>query len=214
MEQVKIGKFIAEKRKEESLTQQQLADLIGISNKTISKWECGNGMPEVSLMLPLCDALHISVNELLCGEALGTSYQEKAEKNLIELMREKETEKVSGRKTWMLQGVALLCSFILWFLLFADSNVYQLGQAPTFMTSCYLVIGFLSIYAVIMIISYGIMKRNLFMLFAALSFASFACLLICFGYRTFWLMIPAIAGVLLCFALSLWCFLRTKKHQK
>ena len=80
MDQIKIGKFIASMRKARSMTQRQLADELGISDKTVSKWECGNGMPEVALMLPLCDALHINVNELLSGERLdGADYQKKAE---------------------------------------------------------------------------------------------------------------------------------------
>lgn len=54
MDQIKIGKFIADMRKEMNMTQKQLADALSISDKTISKWECGKGLPEVSLMLPLC----------------------------------------------------------------------------------------------------------------------------------------------------------------
>ena len=63
MDQSKTGKFIAEERKRKNYTQRQLADLLGISDKTISKWERGNGFPEVSLLLPLCDELEITVNE-------------------------------------------------------------------------------------------------------------------------------------------------------
>lgn len=81
MDQVRIGRFIAEMRKTQNFTQRQLADLLSVSDKTISKWECGKGLPEVSLMLPLCDALHITVNDLLSGERLSdTEYQERAEK--------------------------------------------------------------------------------------------------------------------------------------
>ena len=54
MDQIRIGRFIAQCRKTGGLTQRQLADGLGISDKTVSKWECGNGLPEVSLMLPLC----------------------------------------------------------------------------------------------------------------------------------------------------------------
>lgn len=68
MEQVKVGKFIATMRKQLNLTQNELAELIGISSKTVSKWECGNGMPELSLMLPLCKILKINLNELFSGE--------------------------------------------------------------------------------------------------------------------------------------------------
>ena len=80
MNQIKIGKFIAESRKQQNFTQRQLADRLLISDKTISKWECGKGLPEVSLMLPLCEALHITVNDLLTGERVSeTDYQKNAE---------------------------------------------------------------------------------------------------------------------------------------
>lgn len=59
MDQTKIGAFIAEMRKSQNLTQREFADRLGISNKTVSKWETGNGMPELSLMLPVCDILKI-----------------------------------------------------------------------------------------------------------------------------------------------------------
>ena len=70
MDQIKIGKFIAEERKRKNYTQKVLAEILGISDKTISKWERGNGFPEISLLLPLCNELEITVNELLSGERL------------------------------------------------------------------------------------------------------------------------------------------------
>ena len=94
MDQTKIGKFIAQMRKEKNLTQRKLADELCISDKTISKWECGKGLPEVSLMLPLCEILDISVNELLTGEKLDASeYKEKAEENIMKLINEKQENK-------------------------------------------------------------------------------------------------------------------------
>ena len=91
MDQIRIGKFIAESRKSKNLTQRQLADILSISDKTISKWECGKGLPEVSLMLPLCAALDITVNDLLSGEKVSsTDYEKKAEGNMINLMKENE----------------------------------------------------------------------------------------------------------------------------
>lgn len=68
MDQKKIGKFIATLRKEKRLTQKEIAERLGISEKTISKWECGNGLPEVVYMEPLCEILGITINELLVGE--------------------------------------------------------------------------------------------------------------------------------------------------
>ena len=91
MDQIRIGRFIAEARKTKNLTQRQLADALSISNKTISKWECGKGLPEVSLMLPLCAALDITVNDLLSGERVSPAdYQTKAEGNMMDLLKENE----------------------------------------------------------------------------------------------------------------------------
>jgi transcriptional regulator with XRE-family HTH domain len=94
MDQTKIGKFIAMQRKEKNYTQKQLADILGISDKTVSKWECGKGFPEVSLLLPLCDELSISVNELLSGERVSDdNYQKKAEENMVKLVKEAQESK-------------------------------------------------------------------------------------------------------------------------
>lgn len=71
MNQEMVGKFIAECRKEKQLTQIQLADKLGITNRAVSKWETGKSVPDVSIMLDLCDELGISVNELLCGRHLN-----------------------------------------------------------------------------------------------------------------------------------------------
>ena len=97
MDQEKIGKFILEMRKQKGLTQKELAEKIGISDKTISKWECGNSMPDISYLESLCNSLEISVNELLSGECLtGESYSEKAEENIMALMKENESNKKEG----------------------------------------------------------------------------------------------------------------------
>lgn len=75
MNQVKIGKFIAECRKKNNLTQMQLAEKLNITDRAISKWENGKAMPDSSIMLDLCAELKISVNELLRGEVLERSCQ-------------------------------------------------------------------------------------------------------------------------------------------
>ena len=91
MNQIKTGKFIAQMRKEKGMTQRQLADELLISDKTVSKWETGKGMPEVSLMMPLCEVLGINVNELLTGERIPDEvYKEKAEETMMDLMRNKK----------------------------------------------------------------------------------------------------------------------------
>ena len=86
MDQIKIGKFIAECRKKNNLTQMQLAEKLNITDRAISKWENGKGMPDSSIMLDLCNELKISVNELLCGELIEmNNYNEVAEKMLLEM---------------------------------------------------------------------------------------------------------------------------------
>jgi len=106
VDQIKIGGFIAQERKRKKLTQQQLADILGISNKTVSKWECGGGMPEISLLLPLCQELEISVNELLSGERLDEEeYRQKAEENMMNFMQEREENK---KKFWLTFSVGIV----------------------------------------------------------------------------------------------------------
>ena len=91
MEQAMIGKFISACRKEKGLTQMQLAEKLNITNRAVSKWETGKSMPDVSLMLDLCNILDITVNELLSGERIiMEDYQKRAEENLIELQAKKE----------------------------------------------------------------------------------------------------------------------------
>ena len=91
MDQIKIGKFIAECRKKNNLTQMQLAEKLNITDRAISKWENGKAMPDSSIMLDLCDELKISVNELLSGEVIMMdSYNEKLEQNLIDMVKQKE----------------------------------------------------------------------------------------------------------------------------
>ncbi|RKJ20814.1 XRE family transcriptional regulator [bacterium D16-50] len=110
MDQIKSGRFLAACRKEKDLTQRQLAEILHVSDKTVSKWETGKGLPEAQLMLPLCEALGISVNELLSGERLTeTEYQRKAEENMVNLVEgQKGRQGVgSGVKTGIGFGAAL-----------------------------------------------------------------------------------------------------------
>ncbi|MBQ7969155.1 MAG: helix-turn-helix transcriptional regulator [Clostridia bacterium] len=91
MDQVKIGRFIAERRKTKGLTQMQLAEMLNITDRAVSKWETGKSMPDSSIMLELCKILGISVTELLCGEVIEMeNYDREAEKNLLEMVRQKE----------------------------------------------------------------------------------------------------------------------------
>lgn len=85
MDQIQIGKFIAELRKEKGLTQMALGEKLGVTNKTVSRWENGNYMPDISMMPSLCSELGISINELITGSRLdGDAFKQHADDNLVE----------------------------------------------------------------------------------------------------------------------------------
>jgi transcriptional regulator with XRE-family HTH domain len=109
MDQLKIGKFIAECRKQKQLTQLQLADKLGITDKAISKWERGIAMPDTSIMLELCDILCISVNELLNGEMINMeNINEKNEQLLLDMAKELETKnKTIWSSMWAIMIVSM-----------------------------------------------------------------------------------------------------------
>ena len=91
MDQVKIGKFIADCRKKTNLTQMQLAEKLNITDRAVSKWETGKAMPDSSIMLELCDALKITVNDLLSGEVVTMdNYNKELENNLLDMIKQKE----------------------------------------------------------------------------------------------------------------------------
>ena len=90
MDQIKIGRFIAECRKKQNLTQMQLAEELEITDRAVSKWENGKSMPDSSIMLDLCGLLKISVNDLLNGEVvIMENYNEKTEQLLLEMVKQK-----------------------------------------------------------------------------------------------------------------------------
>lgn len=110
MDQIKIGKFIAQRRKSVNLTQMQLAEKLNITDRAVSKWETGKSLPDSSLMLELCDILGITVNDLLSGEVVTMeSYNKELENKLIEVLKEKES---SDRRLltleWVIGGFSLL----------------------------------------------------------------------------------------------------------
>lgn len=100
MNQKQIGRYIAEKRRIKNLTQAQLAEQLGISDKTVSKWECGRSMPDYALIQSLCETLDISVSELIEGKNTALH-----ERQLMEMLRRtQELERQNG----ILHGVIML----------------------------------------------------------------------------------------------------------
>lgn len=122
MDQIKIGKFIAECRKKNGLTQAQLAEKLNITDRAISKWENGKSMPDSSIMLDLCNELKISVNELLSGEVIKMdNYNEKLEQNLIDMVKQKEESDKKMLKLEVVIGYISSITFLI--LIFVASFV-------------------------------------------------------------------------------------------
>ncbi len=129
MDQIKIGKFIADERKAKKYTQRELADKLNISDKTISKWERGNGFPEVSLLLPLCNELEITVNELLCGERVqDVDYKKKAEENMMNLVKDAQENKKRILLSAMYGWLAIIAALPLFII-----SISGLAQIDTWM---------------------------------------------------------------------------------
>lgn len=130
MDQSKIGKFIAECRKTKSLTQMQLAEKLGITDKAISKWERGIAMPDTSIMLELCDILGISVNELLNGEKINMeNNDQKNEQLLLDMAKELEKKnKMIWSSMWaiMITSIAVLAIGILVTVFLIPKGPWQL----------------------------------------------------------------------------------------
>lgn len=145
MDQIKIGRFIAERRKKAGLTQLQLAEKLGITDKAISKWERGLTMPDTSIMLELCDIICISVNELLCGEKFDMeNNDQKNEQLLLDMAKELEKKnKTIWTSMWTIMGVSIiaLISGIFVVSFFVPEGMWQLiailGLCVLFLPSCF-----------------------------------------------------------------------------
>ncbi len=128
MDQVRIGKFIAEKRKEQGLTQMQLAEALGITDRAVSKWETGKSLPDASIMLELCGLLKITVNDLLNGEVVSMEkYNAAMERNLLEMVKQKEEKDRQLLKTEIVLGVV---SMVFLFAMIAVGAVFMKQGQP------------------------------------------------------------------------------------
>lgn len=122
MNQDNVGEFIQTIRKDKGLTQKQLAEKVGVTDKAISKWETGKGLPEISLLMPLCEALGVNVNELLSGEKISPSeYTMKAEENIMNLLEENQMNKKSGTVQTIVGVLLAVVGLVFIFAGFAQS---------------------------------------------------------------------------------------------
>ncbi len=132
---LKTGSFILEMRKDKGLTQKQLASMVGVSDKAVSRWETGKGLPDTSIMPELCKALDINVNELLSGERLNAeAYSGKAEEIMVDLVKDVQNNR-KARKAELLGlvvGVLLLLIGIFGVMVVSGSQVVYFIDAPSF----------------------------------------------------------------------------------
>ena len=128
MDQIKIGKFIAWKRKEQNLTQAQLAEKLGITDRAVSKWETGKSLPDASIMLEMCALLGITVNDLLSGEVVSMeNYNEQMENSLIEMIKQKER---ADKRLLTMEIVIGLTSSIFLFAMLAVGIIFMTLEKP------------------------------------------------------------------------------------
>ncbi len=145
MDQAKIGRFIAECRKNKNLTQAQLAEKLNITDRAVSKWETGRAMPDSSIMLELCDVLSITVNDLLCGEVIiMENSNQKNEQLLLEMAKELERKnKTIWTAMWAIMIVSMTALFagILIAAFLIPEGVWQivtiLGICVVFLIPCF-----------------------------------------------------------------------------
>ena len=113
MNQEKIGKFISEKRREKHLTQSELAEKLGITDRAISKWENGVCLPDAGTMPELCKILDITINDLFSGEKVDTKKNEKKlEQNLLEMTKMKEEKDKQLLNLEIIIGIVLVTFFL------------------------------------------------------------------------------------------------------
>ncbi len=144
MNQIKIGKFIAECRRNKNLTQLQLAEKLNITDKAVSKWERGIALPDTSIMLELCDILSINVNELLRGEKSMQNDKQTNEQLLLDMAKELELKnKTVWKSMWVIMIVSLIAMFagILIAAFMMPEGVWQaltiLGLCIVFLIPCF-----------------------------------------------------------------------------
>jgi transcriptional regulator with XRE-family HTH domain len=150
MNQMEIGKFIAELRKEKNMTQQELANKLNITDRAISHWENGRSMPDAGIMLELCKALDINVNELLSAKKImEEKYNERAEENLLEMRREIETQ---NKRILTLNKIIINLAIIIFVVI---------GLAATFIEMSMLIRNIIFAVDLVMLILVGFFTLNI-----------------------------------------------------
>ena len=154
MDQVRVGKYIASLRKQASLTQEELGEKLGVTNKTVSRWENGNYMPDIEMLQLLSKVFDVGINDLLAGEKIADEdFRQKAEENIIEVATSSafsfEDRKVYFKRKWRKEHIALFV--ILGLILIASAVI------PLIIDKLWLI----SISPVIALIEYGYQNNRM-----------------------------------------------------
>lgn len=135
MDYKKTGALIARERKAMNMTQEQFAQKILVSAKTVSKWENGNGLPDTDLLIPICELFSLSLNELLSGERLsGEAYRQRAEDNITDLLSERKSNKQK-------MAFAAVCCFVTFSVMFINILLAGYIDMPIWLKACLIVYG-------------------------------------------------------------------------
>lgn len=154
MDKVKIGKFIASLRRQAELTQEELGEKIGVTNKTISRWENGNYMPDIEMLQLLSKEFDVSINELLSGEKIADEdFRKKADENIIAVSRSSafsfEERKAYFKKKWHKEHISL---FVVLSIILSAAILLPIVFGRT---------GFLRLAPLIAIIEYGYQNNKM-----------------------------------------------------
>ena len=136
MDQIKIGNFIAFLRKEKNLTQRELAAALGVTDRAVSKWENGRGLPDLSLLVPLCEILGVSVNELLCGEKIKREdLPQKAQDTVLDALTDSQKKERRTKRIFLAVLLAVLLLFFSLATMFGiDVNQMRQNKPTVFST--------------------------------------------------------------------------------
>lgn len=136
MDQEKIGKFILENRKDKKITQQELAERLGVSDRTIGNWENGRNLPDVSLFMPLCEELGITINELISGEKIDKSnYEEKFENNVLNTI-DYSQKKIKSTKSKFILTILIIFMLISFFIILFLTDINRMkNHEPVFFST-------------------------------------------------------------------------------
>lgn len=146
MDIIKIGRFIAERRKGNKLTQAQLAEKLGITDRAVSKWETGRSLPDASIMQELCAVLGITVNDLICGEEVSMKNDNgKYESTIIELVKQKEE---ADRRLLRVEAVMVCVSMAFMIVMTALAVISVISEKPLWVFFLLFGIGFVQLIVV------------------------------------------------------------------